>query len=188
MCTSYHVFPEENIEMREIISQVVASFPGIGIGSGRISPAMTAPVLLPGGPAPMCFGMTLQGGKGLLLNARSETAAQSPLFAPLLRRTRCLIPANDFYEWTKQKQAHTFHDRQAGRLLYMAALFMPTEPLARFVIITRPADDVVSAVHDRMPLLLGSAEYRDAWLRSPGLAEDLLHMSPDIVLQDRIAG
>ena len=45
------------------------------------------------------FGWTLRGKKGLLLNARSETAPSNGLFRTALERRRALIPADGFYEW-----------------------------------------------------------------------------------------
>lgn len=186
MCTSYHVFPEENFAMRQLISEIIAGFPGVSVTEGRVRPSNVAPVLLASGPAPLRFGLTLSGRKGLLLNARSETALESPLFGPMVAATRCLVPANDFYEWTPERKAHTFHPSEGG-LLYMAALYMNARPLPCFVIITCDADEQVSQVHDRMPLLMGSAEYQEAWLRSPALARDLLRLPPQVPLDDRLA-
>lgn len=186
MCTSYHVFPEENFAMRELISELVSLFPGVSLTQGRVRPSNVAPVLLDSGPAPLRFGLTLPSRKGLLLNARSETLLLSPLFAPMMAASRCLVPANDFYEWTSDKKARTFHPVDGG-LLYMAGLCMEAQPLPCFVIITCAADEVVGPVHHRMPLLLGSAEYREAWLRSPALAGDLLRLPPQVPLEDRPA-
>jgi putative SOS response-associated peptidase YedK len=185
VCTSYHVFPDENIEMREIINQVIASFPQYAVAQGRIVPSLTAPVIGPDGPVPMTFGIQLNSRKGLLLNARSEGAQTSPLFSPMLEKSRCLVPANDFYEWTKDKKPHTFHQRD-GELLYMAGFFLCTSPLPRFVIITREADDPVSPIHNRMPLLLPNPEYRHAWLSSQALAAELLHLYQEVALIDKM--
>ena len=186
MCASYRVLPEESMEMQAIISEVVANFPQADITRGRIVPSLTAPVIGPDGPMPMMFGMQLNHMKGLLLNARSEGAQTSPLFAPMLEKSRCLVPANDFYEWTKDKKPHIF-PHVTGELLYMAGFFVRTSPVPRFVIITREADGIVSPVHNRMPLLLASPEYRQAWLSSQLLAEELLYLPQESVLIDKAA-
>ncbi len=186
MCASYHVLPDESIEMQAIISQIVANFPDADVAQGRIAPSLTAPVIGPDGPVPMTFGIQLNSKKGLLLNARSEGALTSPLFSPMLEKSRCLVPANDFYEWTKDKKPHTFH-QTGGELLYMAGFFLRTLPIPRFVIITREADGLVSPIHNRMPLLLPNPEYRHAWLSSPALAAELLHLYQDVALIDKLA-
>ena len=186
MCTSYHVFPEENIEMREIISETVRRFPSQLPQTGRVSPSQTAAVLMLDGPAPMRFGLGLKGRKGLLLNARSESAATSPLFAPMLQAQRCLVPANDFYEWDDRKKAYLFSLKNRG-LLYFAGLYLQMKPLPHFVIITRDADSAVTPIHNRMPLILDSPEYREAWLRSPQLAQELLMLPGEAELISRPA-
>lgn len=181
MCTSYHVFPEENTEMREIISQAVRRFPDYPPKAGRISPSEATLVIDSEGPGVMRFGIPLTGKKGLLLNARSEGTSFSPLFSPMLRAQRCLVPASSFYEWDADKKAFLFSSEKGGTL-YFAGLYTYAAPLHQFVIITRAADQAVSPIHDRMPLILPSPEYQEAWLRSPELAKDLLHIKPDLPL------
>lgn len=184
MCTSYHVFPEENIEMREIINRVVSAFPQYPLREGRVSPTHTVAVLTNQGAQPMRFGQQHPSKTGLLLNARSERVAHSPLFSPMLKNTRCLVPANEFYEWTAQKQPRLYAPAQGG-LMYMAGLYTPQKPLPHFVIITRVADEQVSRVHHRMPLLLQTEELRRLWLEDNALAETLLQVLHDVPLLER---
>ena len=184
MCTSYHVFPDENIEMREIIGRVVSAFPQFPLRTGRVSPTHTAAVLTAQAAILMRFGQQHPSRKGLLLNARSEGAAHSPLFSPMLKHRRCLVPANEFYEWTPDKKPRLYSPA-AGGLLYMAGLYSPAEPLAHFVILTRPADEQVQPVHDRMPLLLQTEELRQLWLSAPPLAESLLTLWDDVPLLEK---
>jgi putative SOS response-associated peptidase YedK len=49
-----------------------------------------------------------------MINARAETVASKPAFRSAFARTRCLIPADGFYEWTtqpgeKKKQPYFIH-------------------------------------------------------------------------------
>jgi putative SOS response-associated peptidase YedK len=98
------------------------------------------------------------------VNARVETAASRPTFADAWRRGRCVVPADGFYEWAGPAQArrpHFVHAADAG-LLFLAGLFLggperePDHGL-HFCILTRAADPVVAAVHDRMPVVLSRA-------------------------------
>lgn len=184
MCTSYHVFPDENIEMREIIGRIVSAFPQYPLRMGRISPTHVAAVLTAQAPTPMRFGLQHPNRKGLLLNARSEGAANSPLFAPMLRHRRCLVPANAFYEWTPDKRPRLYSSALDG-IIYMAGLYTTDKPLPRFVILTRPADDQVRPVHDRMPLMLQTEELRQLWLGNTPLAAALLALWDDVPLLEK---
>ena len=65
----------------------------------------------------------------------------------------------------------------------MAALYTIVPDGPRFMILTRAADEQVSPIHDRMPLLLQSPECRDAWLRSPVLPEELMQLDDHVPLR-----
>jgi putative SOS response-associated peptidase YedK len=105
---------------------------------------------------------------GLLINARSESAATKPTFREAFRSRRCLVPADGFYEWRRgggRREAYHFRRRDAG-LLAFAGLFEPAQgsaEAAACVILTTEANDVVRAVHDRMPAILRPEDYA-RWL------------------------
>lgn len=175
MCGRYHVeTEEENLEVRRLIREITAAHPGVGVATGTIVPSLTAPVLTQAAPAPMRFGIRLPRMPRLIINARAEGAAESRLFSGLLAASRCLVPASAFYEWSADRTAHAFAG--PGGLLYMAALFLPAEELSAFAIVTREARGDPARVHPRMPLILDSPELREAWLRSPSLARELLRL------------
>lgn len=184
MCGKYYVeSEEENLEIRHIIGSILRTHPDVPVRTGAIVPSLCAPVLPEGAPAPMVFGLALSGMPRLVINARAEGAATSRLFSGLLTSHRCLVPASCFYEWSEDKKAHAFAG-PGGGLLYMAGLYQPSGPLPRFVIITRSAQGSVAAVHPRMPLLFDSAELREAWLRSPLLARELLRLNEPAELME----
>lgn len=105
-----------------------------------------------------------------LINARAETLAQRPAFREALERRRCVVPADGFYEWQRRgRTRQPFHlRRRDGELLALAGLWdvwraPDGERLASCAIVTVPANDLVAAIHDRMPAIL-SSDGVDAWL------------------------
>ena len=67
-----------------------------------------------------------------LINARSETAAEKPSFRDAMKRRRCLIPANAFYEWKKLgkgKQPFLIQLRGGSTFAFaILALVLPSLP------------------------------------------------------------
>jgi putative SOS response-associated peptidase YedK len=109
-----------------------------------------------------------------MINARSETAAIQPAFRDALTNRRCLIPSDGFYEWMKSgktKQPYCF-EMEDGKLFAFAGLWERwKDPAGNWIktcsILTTTPNAVTSAVHDRMPVILGPADY-DLWL-DPGM-------------------
>lgn len=92
-------------------------------------------------------------GFGDMINARSETVSDKPLFRESwTRRRRCLIPANGFYEW-KDKQPF-FIGRSDQGLFGLAGLWQKERDIVKFVILTKAADGPIKNLHDRMPVIL----------------------------------
>lgn len=121
------------------------------------------------------WGVKMQDSGRLLINSRSETAHQKPMFQHAMRQGRCIAAASSFFEWDNQKRCHAFASPQ-GDTLYMAALYMKTDDgTERFTILTREARNGCEKVHPRMPCLLPSEEYRYLWLHDDGLASQLLN-------------
>jgi putative SOS response-associated peptidase YedK len=109
-----------------------------------------------------------------LINARSETAAEKPSFRSALRQRRCLIPADGFYEWQAQADGkQPFHIRLAdGAPFAMAGLWEQWKTpagawLQTCTILTTAANELMSPLHDRMPVMLSPEQYA-LWL-DPGL-------------------
>lgn len=95
-----------------------------------------------------------------MINAKAETVAIKPAFRAAFRSRRCLIPATGFYEWQRQpdrRQPYMVRARSGG-LFAMAGLWerwgKDEATLETTCILTRAANDVVQAVHERMPLIL----------------------------------
>ncbi|WP_433370035.1 SOS response-associated peptidase [Actinoplanes sp. CA-142083] len=102
-------------------------------------------------------------GAARMINARSETVATSPAFAPSFARRRCLVPADGWFEWLrdgKQKQAY-YMTPADGSPLAFAGIWAPWGPesLLTCSVLTTAATGHLKRVHDRMPLILP----RDRW-------------------------
>ena len=104
------------------------------------------------------------------INARSETVATRPAFRDALRRRRCLVPADGFYEWTASpagKQPWWIH-LPGHHLFAMAGIWSWYNPpgLDRrpaFAILTRAAPASLRRLHHRCPVILPESDW-DAWL------------------------
>lgn len=112
-----------------------------------------------------------QRPKVMPINARSETAAEKPMFKSLIRYRRCLVPANGFYEWQRQggkKQPYYVHPEGRDLMLFAglwdeAPVGPDGEPVQSFAILTTDANTTMTAVHDRMPMILRDDDIAD-WL------------------------
>ena len=107
-----------------------------------------------------------------MINARSETVAEKPAFRSAFRQRRCLVLADGFYEWQRsQGQKQPFYFRVQNQPLFaFAGLWEhwqgPEEgPIDSCTILTTAANELLSQVHDRMPVILQPEDY-DLWLDS----------------------
>jgi putative SOS response-associated peptidase YedK len=101
----------------------------------------------------------------LLINARAETAAEKPAFRSAFKSSRCLIPADGFYEWKKvARRKQPYHIRRAdGRPFAFAGLWSKRRELESCTILTTDANELVRPMHDRMPVILSPGDYAN-WL------------------------
>ncbi|MCB1865908.1 MAG: SOS response-associated peptidase [Chromatiales bacterium] len=104
-----------------------------------------------------------------LINARAETVASKPAFRAAFRHRRALVCADGFYEWAVVaggKHPHHFRMRD-GEPFFFAALWERWDREGPVVesctLITTTANECVSAVHDRMPVILAQKDYAK-WL------------------------
>ena len=104
-----------------------------------------------------------------LANARGETVAEKPAFREAFRRSRCLVPASGFYEWklsAGKKRPWYVSQKDAG-LFGLAGISErwngPEGPLHTVCLITTESNQLMSAIHDRMPVILQPGDY-GAWL------------------------
>ncbi len=139
------------------------------------------------------YPMELDGKKRLLINARSESAAEKALFSESLACRRCVIPTAGFFEWmhvsgrADPHRKYRFNQSGTG-ILYLAGLYRPS-PLKEeheFVILTRDANASMAPLHDRMPVVL-RGEHVEEYLSSAQSARLLLRETPPVLVK-RLVG
>lgn len=112
-----------------------------------------------------------------MINARAETLAEKNAYKAAFRKRRCLIPADGFYEWQKNKpdpkagkKQPFFIHRPDGEPYAFAGLWevwkgpdKDQEPLRSCTIITTTPNPEMAKIHDRMPVILPPSAW-DTWL------------------------
>jgi putative SOS response-associated peptidase YedK len=108
-----------------------------------------------------------------MINARAEGLAEKPSFRVPLRRRRCLVPADGFYEWRQEGEGKPktlmYVTLKSGEPFAFAGLWDEwhdpdaDEPIRSFTIITTEPNEVLKAIHNRMPVILPRDAY-DPWL------------------------
>lgn len=105
-----------------------------------------------------------------IINARSESIAEKPFFKQAASKRRCLIPADGFYEWKKvnKEKLPLFIHLNDKQLFGFAGLWdqwkgPDGEVVRSCTIITTEANDTMSPVHDRMPVIV-RPEHEKLWL------------------------
>ena len=150
---------------------------------GEIFPTDVVPVIAPNRSGlrtvyPMKWGYS---GKSLLMNARSETAAEKPTFRDDWARHRCIVPASWYFEWEhypgSDGKKHTgdkymIHPKDSA-VTWLCGLYRIENGLPVFVILTREPGETIRFLHDRMPLIMPD-ELVTEWIRPDRKAEELL--------------
>lgn len=178
MCGRYSLFEEQdNGEISRIIQEVSRRYPDREFRTGEIYPTNTAPVLISKhnsiAPDLAVWGFPKYQGKGVIINARAETAEEKKTFRDSLLFRRCAIPSTGFYEWDTNKRKYLFR-LQDERVLYMAGIYREYDETQRYVILTTAANDSMKAVHARMPIILPPDKMR-MWMSDTDASIQYLH-------------
>ena len=129
------------------------------------------------------------------INARAETITEKPSFKNAFRRRRCLLPADAIYEWDRKIGQPYRINRADGQPFFMAGIWeiwngADGSEIETCAIITRAANDRLSAIHHRMPAIIDS-RHADDWLSTPETQVDnvlgLLGDAPQADLQADLA-
>jgi putative SOS response-associated peptidase YedK len=115
-----------------------------------------------------------------LINARSEGIASRPSFRMPIRKRRCLVLADGFYEWRKEGRNRIPYRimHNTNKIMTMAGIWdtwqtPEGEDLVTFAILTTKPNSEMKAVHDRMPVIFSTEQAQQDWLSDLSLEETL---------------
>ena len=157
----------------------------------NIAPTQLVPVITSQSPKGFSFfywGITPDFGKNKpvaqkLINARAESVNDKVSFKSSFEKRRCLIPADGFYEWKKlgkkTKIPYRFTLRE-DELFAFAGIWEDYETVSgeiqhTFLIMTTSPNEIVSEIHDRMPVIL-NRQMEKKWLDNYTSESELLSM------------
>lgn len=154
----------------------------------NIAPSQPVPVITNQNPKELTFfkwGLVPSWSKDVsignkMINARAETASEKPSFRSAFKRRRCLIPADGFFEWTKQGKDKVpmyihmeNHDVFAFAGLWEVWNSPEGDELYTCTILTAEPNDLIRPLHHRMAVILEPDVY-DTWLSPDELPADVL--------------
>ncbi len=184
MCCRYYYDEKMAREIEKICKSIDKK---IRMAAGEFCPSEKAPVIT--GRKDMLlleemqWGFPHQDKKGLLINARCEGIGEKKTFSESFYRRRCVIPTSGYFEWDSRKNKVAFN-RTDNKPIYMAGVYNLIDNAERFVVITTEANESVSNVHDRMPLILEEKEI-DMWIYDDKATEFILNKKPPNLEQHR---
>ena len=170
MCGRYYFTRVSEDEKLDAVNKYMEkNYPG-EYKTGEIFPGDIVPavidrqgkiVVVPAG-----FGFPGYQDNRLIINARSETAAEKKTFADSLRDRR-----------DKEKTKYLF-TVDAMQTIYLCGIYKLIDGAYRFVILTRPANESMIEIHDRMPVIVGEKEVRPYLTDRDAAAEIIATASP----------
>lgn len=196
MCGRYRIDDgHESIELHDIIDEVNRRVVVEPVKtSGDVFPTDVVPVVasdrkMEPAAFAMQWGYTLPNGRRVI-NARSETAQDRPLFRDGMLGRRCAVPATNYYEWQRvggaRKDKYAIRPADGG-LFYMAGIYRIESGRPVFSILTREPADSIAFIHDRMPVILPSALVGD-WIDPRRSAGEILERAVLDVAAERERG
>ena len=109
----------------------------------------------------------LYGSK--MINARIETVTTKPSFKNLIPKYRCIVLSDGYYEWKQSgsRKVPFFIQKKDGALMLFAGLWttwsMSSKKVFTYTILTTKAQEIISAIHDRMPALIDKSK-AEIWI------------------------
>lgn len=183
MCGRYFITEETIRKAEELVKTIDLSL----AGKREVYPSQSAPIIIKRGEeyaSELCnWGFLRYDKKGLMINARSETALERRMFRRSLLERRCLIPAAGFYEWDQKKNKIAFFKKDSPAI-FIAGFYRQDKDNDHFVILTMEANKSVRDIHDRMPIIIEDQDIPD-WF-SDQVFEYLLHKEPKCLSHETV--
>lgn len=128
-----------------------------------------------------------------VINARSETAQEKPFFRQALRKRRCIIPANGFFEWQRAENGKQpyFIRMKSDEIMGLAGIWEywespDGERIESCAILTVASNSLVRTIHERMPVIIRPEDY-PLWLNQdvvdPAVVKSLCVACPAELLE-----
>ena len=91
-----------------------------------------------------------------LINARRETLMEKVTFKNLIQTSRCIIPADGYYEWKREDKIKTpyYFTKEDNEIMFFAGIHQNNQ----FCIITREATEKISQIHHREPMIISQSQ------------------------------
>lgn len=181
MCGRYVTEEDTSVDMGALYHELNISYPNISLKSGEIFPTDTVPLLCGRDQdvLPATWGYPGFQNKGVIINARSESVTEKPMFRDGFMNHRCIVPTNGYYEWSKSKEKCRFN-LPGISMVYLAGIYRNTPDGIRFVILTTEANESVSPIHHRMPVILTS-DMMSSWMYSAKEAFECLQKNSPLL-------
>lgn len=193
MCgRAYHTYTDEELTLRYFNkkrSNLVPFKPNY-----NLAPTQTTPVvrLIDGKMTidELRFGLIPGWSKDAkisskLINARAETLSEKPSFRSAFKKRRCIVPLSGFFEWQRSenfKQPYAIYLKN-DPIMSLAGIWEEwmspdKELIFSFSIVTTQANEFMSNIHNRMPVIL-EPKSEEAWLNPEN--DDLNHLKSLLV-------
>lgn len=175
MCGRYEIGPTPKI--KELLENTKNTKKSYSFKQGEIFPGDIAPVIclnkeLKPQVYLMKWGYSLNDS--LIFNARSESVKEKKMFKDDINKHRCLVIANHYYEWDKEKNKYKIY--LDDEIIYMAGIFKIENDNLVFTILTKEASSTLNKIHHRMPVILSDLN-KDKWLNLSIDAQDIIESS-----------
>ena len=162
MCGRFSVYIDDEELKNRFPNHDVTPFQEVKVTN--FAPTMEMPVIIENQVVNMKWGLIPSWSQNKsfankLINARCETLLKKPSFKNLVNTQRCIVPSNGFYEWDPVSKLPYFVKPADSSLMNFCGLHTlwmdeNRRPVNTFTIITTKSNQIMSEIHNRMPVIL----------------------------------